>query len=183
MNKSNIKVIKDDDLYFKAVDTVRNAVVSHIQGWKVPVPTEPIEGVTKTHMWVTSSHMAPGAMWVSSTNQSEEHVLKLEFGEEIFRIMSATEVAMYYVWHKGIRPKSPGFMRDITLVMLRKAAVHEFGGEGPKMWLYDSIHRVRYGWRLWNTIIRDSQVTVQSVRNQSERYKSNGQMPGLFHQY
>ncbi len=176
MGKSTCKVVKDDDLYYTAVDTVRNAVVAYIQGWKDPVPTVPIEGVTKTHMWVTSSHMAPGAMWVSSTNLSEEHVLKLEFGEEIFRIMSATEVAMYYVWHKGIRPKSPGFMQDLTLVMLRKVAVHESGGEGPKMWLYDSIHRVRYGWKLWNTIIRDSKLTAQSVRNQAEYYKD---MPGF----
>lgn len=179
MNKSNIKVIKDDDLYFKAVDTVRNAVVSHIQGWGIPAPTEPIDGVTLSHMYVTSAYMAPGALWVSSTVDGKEDVLTLEFGEEIFRIMSATEVAMYYVWHKGIRPKSPGFMRDITLVMLRKVAVHEFGGEGPKMWLYDSIHRVRYGWRLWNTIIRDSKLTAQSVRNQAEYYKANGRTPGF----
>ena len=179
MSKNTFKVVNDDDLYYTAIDTVRNAVVAHIQGWKVPVPTEPIEGVTKTHMWVTSSHMAPGAMWVSSTNQSEEHVLKLEFGEEIFRIMSATEVAMYYVWHKGIRPKSPGIMQDLTLVMLRKVAVHEFGGEGPKMWLYDSIRRVRYGWKLWSTVIRDSKLTAQSVRNQAEYYKANGRTPGF----
>ena len=65
MNKSNIKVIKDDDLYFKAVDTVRNAVVSHIQGWGIPAPTEPIDGVTLSHMYVTSAYMAPGALWVS----------------------------------------------------------------------------------------------------------------------
>ena len=42
MGKSTCKVVKDDDLYYKAVDTVRNAVVAHIQGWKDPVPTEPI---------------------------------------------------------------------------------------------------------------------------------------------
>ena len=177
MNKSACKVVKDDDLYYKAVDTVRNAIVAHIQGWRDPVPTKPIEGVTLSHMYVTSDYMAPGAMWVSSTNQSEEHVLKLEFGEEIFRIMCATEVAMYYVWHKGIRPKSPGFMRDITLVMLRKVAVHEFGGEGPKMWLYDTTHRLRYGWKLWNTIIRDSKLTALPVRNQAAYYKDQGRMP------
>ncbi len=179
MGKSTCKVVKDDDLYYKAVDTVRNAIVAYIKDWGAPTPTVPIEGVTKTHMYVTSAYMAPGAMWVSSTNQSEVHVLNLEFGGEIFRIMSATEVAMYYVWHKGIRPKSPGFMQDLTLVMLRKVAVHEFGGEGPKMWLYDSIHRVRYGWKLWNTIIRDSKHTAHSVRNQAEYYKDHGRMPGF----
>ena len=127
MGKSTCKVVKDDDLYYKAVDTVHNAIVAYIKDWGAPAPTVPIEGVTKTHMYVTSAHMAPGALWVSSTVEGKENVLTLEFGEEIFRIMNATEVAMYYVYHKGVRPKSPGFMRDNTLVMLRKAAVHEFG--------------------------------------------------------
>ena len=124
MRKNIFKVVNDDDLYFKAIDTVRKAVVSNIQGWGIPAPTEPIDGVTLSHMYVTSAYMAPGALWVSSTVDGKEDVLTLEFGEEIFRIMSATEVAMYYVWHKGIRPKSPGFMRDITLVMLRMAVVY-----------------------------------------------------------
>ena len=179
MGKSTCKVVKDDDLYYKAVGTVHNAIVAYIKDWGVPVPTVPIEGVTKTHMYVTSAHMAPGTLWVSSTVEGKGDILTLEFGEEIFRIMNASEVAMYYVYHKGVRPKSPGFMRNITLVMLRKAAVHEFGGEGPKMWLYDTTHRLRYGWKLWNTIIRDSKLTAQSVRNQAAYYKDQGRMPGF----
>ena len=61
MGKSTCKVVKDDDLYYKAVDTVHNAIVAYIKDWGVPVPTVPIEGVTKTHMCVTSAYMAPGA--------------------------------------------------------------------------------------------------------------------------